>query len=164
MQTEFIADINVGGLARWLRMMGYDTLLFREKDDSKMIEIGLKEDRVILTRNSQIMKRRIVASGQVKAIHIEHNESRAQLRDIVETLNLDYHYKPFSLCLECNRELLPRRKEELRELVPPRVFEIQEKYMECPSCHRLYWHGTHWQAMVRALENLSGESRDVVSY
>jgi len=75
----------------------------------------------------------------------------------VKTLNLDYHFNPFSLCLRCNQKLVRRDKEEMRDLVPPRVFEIQEQYTECPSCRRIYWHGTHWQAMVGELENIVEE-------
>ncbi len=157
MQIKFIVDNNVGKLAKWLRIIGYDTLLFKEKNDSKMIEIALNEDRVILTKNSQIMKRRLVTNGKLKAVHIKYDEPKVQLRETVKILNLDHHFNPFSLCLKCNQKLVPRNKEEMRDLVPPRVFEIQEQYMECPSCHRIYWHGTHWQAMVRELESIVEE-------
>jgi len=154
MEIKFIADNNVGKLAKWLRIIGYDTLLFKEKNDSKMTEIALNEARVILTKNSQIMNRRLVTNGKLKAVHIKCDEPKVQLRETVKTLNLDYHFNPFSLCLKCNQKLVPRSKEEVQDLVPPRVFEIQKQYMECPSCHRIYWHGTHWQAMVRELGNI----------
>ncbi|MFC2035181.1 Mut7-C RNAse domain-containing protein, partial [Chloroflexota bacterium] len=32
------------------------------------------------------------------------------------------------------------------------VFRTQNRYMECPTCHRIYWQGTHWQAMMKQLE------------
>jgi len=155
MQIKFIADSNTGKLARWLRMIGYDTLLFTEKDDSKMIKIALKEGRVILTRDTQIIKRRLVTNGELKAIFIKHDDPKAQLQQTVETLNLDYHFNPFSLCLDCNQTLIPRSKDEVQNLVPSYVFKTQKQYMECPSCHRIYWQGTHWQAMVKELENLA---------
>ena len=153
MQIKFIADNNVGKLAKWLRIIGYDTLLFKEKNDSKMIEIALNEDRVILTKNNQIMKRRLVTNGKLKAVHIKCDEPKVQLRETVKMLSLDYHFNPFSLCLKCNQKLVPRSKEEMQDFVPPRVFEIQEHYIEYLSCHRIYWHGTHWQAMVSELRN-----------
>ena len=154
-EVKFIVDNNVGKLARWLRMIGYDTLLFKEKDDSKMIELALNEGRVILTRDTQITKRRLVTDGKLKAILIKHDEPKAQLRETVKTLNLDYYFRPFSLCLECNQMLIPRSREEVQNLVPPHVFETQEQYMECPSCRRIYWQGTHWQAMVKELRELT---------
>lgn len=155
MQIKFIADSNVGKLARWLRMIGYDTLLFKEKDDKRMIQIALKEGRVILTKDTQIMKRRLITNSKLKAIFIKHDDPKAQLQQTVKALNLDYHFKPFSLCLECNQALMPRSKDEVQSLVPSYVFKTQKQYTECPSCHRIYWQGTHWQAMVKELENLA---------
>jgi len=112
----------------------------------------LAQNRVILTKDTQIMKRRLVTSGRLKSILIEGDDPKAQLQQVVEALNLDYQFKPFSLCLECNQKLVQRDREEVRDLVPPHVFETQNFYMECPSCHRIYWRGTHWQAMRRELE------------
>jgi len=155
MGIKFIVDNNVGKLARWLRVIGYDTLLFKEKDDGKMIELALNEGRVILTRDTQITKRRLVTDGALKAILIKHDEPKAQLRETVKALNLNYYFRPFSLCLECNQMLISRRREEVQNLVPSRVFETQEQYMECPSCRRIYWQGTHWQAMVKELRELT---------
>jgi len=155
MEIKFIADNNVGKLAKWLRVVGYDTLLFKEKDDVKMIEIALSEGRAILTKDAQIIKRRLVTDGKLKAILIRHDDPKAQLRETVKTLNLNYHFRPFSLCLECNQMLIPRSKEEVQDLVPTHVFKTQEQYMECPSCHRIYWQGTHWQAMARELRELA---------
>lgn len=155
MGIKFIVDNNVGKLARWLRVIGYDTLLFKEKDDSKMIELALNEGRVILTRDTQITKRRLVTDGKLKALLIKHDEPKAQLQETVKALNLDYYFRPFSLCLECNQMLIPRRREEVQNLVPSRVFETQKQYMECPSCRRIYWQGTHWQAMVKELRELT---------
>jgi len=158
MEIRFVADNNVGKLARWLRLIGYDTLLFKQKDDGQMIKIALSENRVILTKDSQFMKRRLVTNGKLKAIHIKQDDPKLQVRKVVETLNLNYHFKPFSLCLECNQPLIARDKEEVKDLVPAHVVETQTQYTECPACHRIYWPGTHWQAMVKRLQNLQGGS------
>jgi uncharacterized protein len=154
MGTKFIADNNVGKLARWLRLMGYDTLFLGQKDDARMIKIALDEDRVILTKDAEFMKRRLVANGTLRTIHIEQDDPRLQVREVMKTLKLDYHFKPFSLCLECNKPLVARDREEVRSLVPARVFETQIQYTQCPTCHRIYWPGTHWQAMGKELQGL----------
>ena len=159
MEVNFIVDNNVGKLAKWLRIMGYDALLFQGEDDGKMISLALSESRIVLTKDTQIMKRRLVASGKLKAILIEGDNPRAQLRQIVSTLDLDYQFRPFSRCLECNQNLVGRDKDEMSELVPLYVFKTQSQYMECPLCHRIYWKGTHWEAMSRELEELMLERR-----
>lgn len=154
METKFIADNNVGKLARWLRLMGYDALLFKQKDDDRMIKTALREDRVVLTKDAQFMKRHVVTSGKIKSIHIECDDPGLQVQRVVNMLKLDYHFKPFSLCLECNRVLIARDKDEVRTLVPNRVFETQTQYTQCPVCHRVYWPGTHWRAMSKKLQDL----------
>ncbi len=149
--ARFIVDHNVGKLAKWLRMMGYNTLFFNGSDDSRMIATALAEGRVILTRDTGIVKRRLVTRGRLKAVLLTSYEPIAQMKQVISTLNLDICFSPFSICLECNRTLVKRNQEEVRERVPPYVFKTQKQYMECPACHRLYWRGTHWQAMKRKL-------------
>jgi len=158
-QIKFIVDNNVGKLAKWLRIMGYDASLFTGEDDGKMVKLALVQNRVILTKDRQIMRRRLVTSGRLKAVLIEDDDAKAQLQQIVEALNLDYQFKPFSICLECNQNLVERDKEGVRDLVPPYVFKTQNLYMECPSCHRLYWRGTHWQTMSQELERFTAHKQ-----
>ena len=148
---KFIVDHNVGKLAKLLRIMGYDTVFFNSQDDNNMIAAALAEERVILTRDTQIMKRRVVTSGRLKAILIQSDKPELQIYQVIGDLNLDYQFRPFAICLECNQPLLERSKHQVKDLVPPYVFQTQSQYMECPACHRIYWRGTHWQAMTREL-------------
>ena len=150
---KFIVDNNVGKLAKWLRIMGYDTLFFNGSNDANMIATALAEERVILTRDTQIMKRRLVTSGRLKAILINSEEPEQQVQQVVGTLNLDCQSGLFTLCLECNQLLEERSKQQVKDLVPPYVFQTQDHYMGCPSCHRIYWRGTHWQAMTKKLKS-----------
>jgi len=151
---KFIVDHNVGKLAKWLRIMGYNTLFFNGRDNSNMIAIALTENRKILTRDTQIAKRRVVASGQLEAVLITNDKPEQQLHQVIVQLKLDQQLKPFTICLECNQPLVKRVKQLLKDRVPPYVFKTQNQYMECPVCHRIYWRGTHWQAMTRKLNKL----------
>ena len=133
-------------------MMGYDSLFFNGSDDSRMVATALAEGRVILTRDTRIMERRVVTSGRLKAILLETDNPELQMRQIIDTLHLDCMFRPFTICLECNQPLVERSKQQVKDRVPPYVFRTQEQYMECPACHRLYWRGTHWQAMTEKLK------------
>jgi uncharacterized protein with PIN domain len=155
MRASFIVDTNVGKLARWLRILGYDTLFINEIDDDELIDIGLREKRVLLTRDTQIMLRRVVTSGRLKAILIESDDVKEQLRQVVRMMRLDQKRK-FSRCVECNEPLVPKTKDEVQQLVPPYVFKTQSNYYQCPSCQRVYWRATHWQRMNRELEAIMG--------
>ena len=137
-----------------MRLMGYDALLFRGEDDGEMVKRALREDRVIITKDTHILRRRVATTGRLRVILVEGDDSEAQLFQVTRALGLDYDYKPFSRCLECNELLQEKSKDEVRTIVPPHVFETQTHYMECPSCRRIYWQGTHWQAMKEELNRL----------
>lgn len=152
---KFIVDSNAGKLARWLRIMGYDALFFKDIEDSILVDIALREGRVILTRDTQIMKRRVITKDQVKACLLQHDDPKKQLSQVITELKLDCYLKQFTRCLECNEELLSKTKEDIKELVPPYVFRTQTQYMQCPSCQRIYWRGTHWQRMKEELDKIA---------
>lgn len=151
---KFLVDSNVGRLARWLRIAGFDTLFINGIDDNRLVRIALSEGRVLLTKDTQIMKRRLVTSGRLKVILIESDEVKAQLHQVVKTLNLSNQLRPFTICLECNQPLVPKEREEIKGLVPPYVYQTKTQYMQCPNCQRIYWQGTHWQRMSKELERI----------
>ncbi len=139
--------------------MGYDSTFFTGDDDTDLVRQALAEGRVVLTRDSGIMLRRVVKSGRLKAVLIESEVPERQLPQVIAALELAVPHYPFTLCLECNRALEARRPEEVAGRVPPYVFKTQNQYMECPACRRIYWRGSHWEAMMRRLEELAA-SRD----
>jgi len=132
-RAKFIVDANAGKLARWLRMLGYDTLFFNNIDDDELVSIGLKQRRLIITKDTQIMLRRVVTSGRVKALLVTDDDPKAQFRHLVDTLKLNRE-KQFTRCLECNVLLVHRSKDEVEGLVPPYVFQTQTQYYQCPQC------------------------------
>lgn len=156
-EVSFIADSNVGKLARWLRMMGYDVLFFKHIDDSHLVRMAVDEGRVILTRDRGVMRRRHVANGSTRAILTSSDDPREQLRQVVREMGLDHRPRQFTRCLECNEPLVARTRDEVKDLVPPYVFKTQTQYMQCPSCRRVYWRGTHWQRMKRELDRINTE-------
>jgi uncharacterized protein len=161
-RPRFITDENVGRLTRLLRLLGFDTVFFNGENDAQLVNLALKEGLVLLTRDTHILKRRLVASGRVKAVLIQSDNIDAQIKQVVAELNLYPQIKPFTLCLEDNHGLMPRTKEEVQGRVPPYVWQTQPDYVECPHCHRIYWKGTHWQAMSRRLNNLVETKNDTI--
>jgi uncharacterized protein with PIN domain len=140
-------------------MMGYDAVFFDGPDDSTMIRQAVAEGRIILTRDTEILKRRLVTSGRLKVILFKSEDPAEQRRQLLGSLEIIAGARPFTRCLECNVPLVERQPEEVRDRVPPYVYRTQEQYMECPRCRRLYWRGTHWQAMRKKLEELGSRER-----
>jgi uncharacterized protein with PIN domain len=153
---SFIADQNVGKLARWLRMLGFDSLFFDGEDDSQLVKQALAESRVLLTRDTGIMQRRVVASGRLKAILLKSEQPEEQMQQLIAALDIKAQSHPFTVCLECNQPLQEKSPSDVKDRVPPYVFKTQTQYMECPRCRRIYWRGTHWQAMLTRMEKTVG--------
>lgn len=153
MDEKFVIDTNVGKLARWLRMMGYDVVLFTDLDDGLMVKMALAQERIIVTKDSEFMKRRAVTTGRVKAMLVCGDNPELQMHTVIRRLKLNTAYHPFTRCLECNAVLNNRQKTGIKKEVPPRVYEKQDQYMECPECCRIYWRGTHWEHMRKKLED-----------
>ena len=101
------------------------------------------------------MLRRVVTSGRLKAVLIEDDNPKDQLRQVARMIKIDQERK-FTRCLECNKLLVPKSKDEVQELVPAYVFKTQSQYFQCPVCQRIYWRGTHWQRMNKEMEALMG--------
>jgi uncharacterized protein with PIN domain len=141
-------------------MMGYDSVFFNGDDDSQMVKQALAESRIILTRDTGMMQRRAISGGRVRAILIESEKPEQQMQQLMSVLDFKGQSRPFTLCLECNQPLEGRSREEVAGRVPPYVYRTQTQYMECPNCHRLYWRGTHWEAMERKIEKLGNDTNN----
>jgi uncharacterized protein with PIN domain len=152
---RFIVDINVGKIAKWLRMTGYNALLFDHQDDKYLIHIAMTEKRIIITRDTQILKRRVIVNGNIKALLITNDNPLQQIQQVIKDLGLNPFFNPFTLCLECNEPLVKINKEDIEDRVPPYVYRTQSEFVECPACHRIYWQGTHWQAMLKKQKKLT---------
>lgn len=155
---RFIVDNNVGRLARSLRLMGYDALYIDPIDDRDLVEIAREEGRIILTKDTGVLRRRLITSGEVQAVRVEDDDWRRQIVQVVDELALDP--KPrFTRCLECNVPLEPRSREEAQVHVPPYVHRTQSAFLACPHCGRYYWQGTHWRRMRQSLEHMFDPDR-----
>jgi uncharacterized protein len=153
-RPQFIADENVGKLARLLRLLGYDTLFFKGSTDDRLVDIALAENRIILTRDTHIPQRSPISRGKIRAVLIRDDKPAKQLRQVIGSFSSQERPQPFTLCLECNRPLRRLTLEEARNRVPPYVWQTQKEYVECPQCGRVYWKGTHWQAMSARLTEI----------
>ncbi|MFC3110767.1 Mut7-C RNAse domain-containing protein [Undibacterium arcticum] len=146
--TRFVADAHLGGLARLLRMCGFDTLYDNQFEDSEIETIAAREGRIVLTRDRDLLKRRTITHG----CYVHALKSSEQLREIVERLDLARSVLPFTLCLSCNIPLHAIDKEQVLQRIPPAVRAHYERFSTCDSCRRVFWEGSHWRCMQALLE------------
>jgi hypothetical protein len=140
---SFIADAHLGGLARLLRMLGFDTLFENAYTDRQILQLIVRERRILLTRDRELLKCRDVSRGCfVRALKAE-----TQLNEVAARYALARHARPFTLCLHCNVRLEAAPPDEVARQVPAPIASRYTSFAHCPGCNRIYWEGSHWEHM-----------------
>jgi uncharacterized protein with PIN domain len=137
----------LGSLARWLRMMGYDTIYDKTKEDPDIAQLARAESRFILTRDRELSK-------EPGALLLENEDLDSQLKAVVTRYGLKFN-EDMIRCSTCNGELLDLPKEEAKGKVPDGAHEVNEKFWKCSKCEKIYWKGTHWVGITERLKRLS---------
>ncbi|PKN38177.1 MAG: hypothetical protein CVU62_04785 [Deltaproteobacteria bacterium HGW-Deltaproteobacteria-2] len=137
---KFITDASLVRLAKWMRLLGYDTSVFSKEAGREMLRQADAEGRIVLTRRRDMVQRQF--SGTL--FLITDVIVSKQLKAVIDKFSLKINRQNmFWICLECNQKLHHVKKDEVRDLVPPYVFENCDKYNQCPRCGKIYWMGTH---------------------
>jgi len=139
-QIKFLVTRELGRLAKWLRILGFDAEVEHSSINSCMIIASLRDNRIILTRKKSIGARR-----GLRFVYLKSDFFKSQLAQVIEELGLVLDNKKFfSRCVLCNKLLTIIEKDKIRNKVPEYVLKTQEVFYECASCRRIYWKGTHW--------------------
>jgi uncharacterized protein with PIN domain len=155
-RLRFVADAHLGALARFLRMAGFDTLYDNHIHDDEIEALAEAEDRVVLTRDRELLKRRTITHGcYVRALKPER-----QLRELFDRLDLAASIRPFTLCLHCNAPLRAIDKASVAQQLPPMVRELHDEFHTCDCCGRVYWKGSHWKRMSDVLARAADGGAD----
>ncbi|MGC8832656.1 MAG: Mut7-C RNAse domain-containing protein [Armatimonadota bacterium] len=158
---RFFADCNVGKLARWLRMLGFDVLYCPDIEDDVLVCRAMRENRIILTRDTEIAFRKAAQ----RSLFILSDETPEQVRQVITELGLKVD--PLRLtprCALCNEVLEEVPKETVRDKVPPYTYSTHDKFRRCGTCGKVYWHGSHVERVLREAAGLNscgnGSSED----
>ncbi|HLF25812.1 MAG TPA: Mut7-C RNAse domain-containing protein [Anaerolineae bacterium] len=143
-----IADVMLGRLAKWLRLLGYDTLYSNSADDVTLLRRAQAEDRVLLTRDRALSRQR-----GVRALWIESQELKLQLRQVQTALGSPPDGS-LTRCAVCNARLEAIDRSVVAGRVPPYVFQTQAEFRRCPQCERVYWAATHVARMQELMNEL----------
>ena len=147
---KFVADSMLGTLAKRLRMLGYDVIFLGDVADRELIKVSKEEGRILLTRDTNIVKIRGVNACLIKSTRVN-----PQLREVVKKLNLKIDRKRmFTICSECNVPLSDIDKKSIKDKVPKLVYDSFKEFKTCTSCKRIYWPGTHYERLLEEFKGL----------
>jgi uncharacterized protein len=147
---RFVVDVNLGGLARLLRVLGLDVWWSNDADDATLAQVSLGEQRILLTRDRGLLKRRAITHGLF--VHSQHPEE--QTLEVIRRLDLGQRLVPLTRCLQCNGKLAAVAKEEVIDELEPLTRQYYEEFSRCADCGRIYWAGSHHARLVGLVERL----------
>ncbi|MCU0860886.1 MAG: Mut7-C RNAse domain-containing protein [Methanomassiliicoccales archaeon] len=151
-RPRFIADGMLGSLARWLRIMGYDTVYERDRADGEMLRRAQEEGRTLLTRDQEL-----AARGAPGSVHVRSEDLDEQLGQLVAEMGLSAEGE-MTRCTTCNGPLEVVGKESLEGVVPKGALDSHDEFYRCASCGKAYWKGSHWTNIRKRLDELEARA------
>ncbi len=149
--TRFVADVHLGKLARYLRMLGFDTAYDNFSNDDELVRCSREETRTILTRDRRLLMRREVSRGY----WIRNTVAAAQAGEVVARLHLDRGIRPFSRCTRCNGLLEASEEAAVQKRYPGHAFLAETRFYRCTECGHYYWNGSHSARFLEMIGRLS---------
>ena len=150
MALNFAADRTLGKLAKWLRMLGFDTTFVADVS-AELFNDHVEIDRIVLTRTGTIQKR----LGDRRLVFITSNDLESQLKQVIAEIGIDpSDAQPFSRCIHCNIPIVEVEPDDVCGLVPDYIYENHCEFQKCPQCNRIFWPGSHIKRALERIENL----------
>lgn len=146
----FVVDCNLGRLARYLRLLGFDTLYQNDFADDDIARISQEQRRILLTRDRRLLLRKIISHG----LFVRSEHPRQQVREVLQRLDLYRMARPFSRCTRCNGLLEATPKHTIDHRLQPKTRRYYDQFLLCSRCDQVYWQGSHHQRAARLIEDL----------
>jgi uncharacterized protein len=147
----FILDAHLGKLCRHLRLLGFDTLYKKDYADKEIIQIVLREKRVLLTRDIGLLKSNAIQYGAF----VREIDSYKQIKEIIKKYDLAGRIQPFRRCLECNGNIRRVAKSKIIDKLPPKTKRYYSEFYLCRCCGKIYWQGSHYEKLTKFLKKLT---------
>ncbi|MBV8347671.1 MAG: Mut7-C ubiquitin/RNAse domain-containing protein [Mycolicibacterium sp.] len=147
---RFVIDVNLGRLARLLRVLGFDVWWSSGADDQTLADISLGQQRILLTRDRALLKRRAVTHG----LFVRSDDPEEQTLEVIRRLDLRQRLAPFTRCVRCNGMLVRVAKDEVIDHLEPLTRRYYDDFSRCAECGRIYWPGSHHARLVSLVEGL----------
>ena len=147
---RFVVDVNLGRLARLLRLLGLDVWWSSDAEDQTLVDISLAEQRILLTRDRPLLKRRALTHG----LFVRSEDPEEQTREVLRRLHLRQRLAPFTRCVRCNGTLAAVTRDEVIDRLQPLTRRYYDDFSRCTGCAQIYWPGSHHKRLVRLVDGL----------
>jgi uncharacterized protein with PIN domain len=148
--TRFVVDINLGRLARLLRLLGFDVWFSVDADDETLVDISHTQRRILLTRDRGLLKLRVITHG----LFVHSDDPEAQALEVIRRLDLGERLAPFTRCMRCNGELVAVEKDEVIDRLEPLTRRYYSDFVRCTDCSQIYWPGSHHEKLLNLVARL----------
>jgi uncharacterized protein with PIN domain len=145
-------------VGRWLRAAGYDVAIAESgESDAVLMQQARYQKRLLITRDRGLAE---YHDAHEYVVLLQGNRLDELLRELTERLDIDWEYKPFTRCMECNTPLVVAPPEVIPR-VPKESLREGETLLYCPHCDKPYWNGSHVKRMRKQLARFArGEWQD----
>jgi hypothetical protein len=150
---KFLCDEMLGKLAKWLRLLGYDTTYLQTQDDGMLVLVAEQEGRILLTRDKQLSTR--VKRG----LYLDSEDPDVQLIQVFKNYGLSKD-RALTLCSVCGYSLITVPREKAQGKVPPKIYELQGEFWYCSRCQKFYWKGSHYDKITDRIDKLGGDGSE----
>lgn len=148
--AEFISDVNLGKLARLLRMCGFDTLYNNSYDDHYIARLAAGSGRIVLTRDRRLLKYNDIIYGY----WLRSDDPHKQLKEVLDRYSIYESINEFKRCIRCNGFINKVDKETISDILEPLTKKYYNEFYRCDSCRQIYWKGSHYEKMKNYLDSL----------
>lgn len=153
-QPRFVLDVHLGRLAGYLRLFGFDALYRPELDDAALAHLSARDERILLTRDRGLLKRKEVSRGYCP----RQQQPRRQLVEVLRRFDLLAAARPLTRCIACNGLLERVLKGEIIRQLPRDIAMSRDAFTRCRECGRAYWEGSHFDRLVALIETAAAEA------
>jgi uncharacterized protein with PIN domain len=157
---RFVVDCNLGRLARYLRLLGFDCVYRNDYSDADVARISQQQHRIVLTRDRRLLLRKIITHG----LFVRSVKPRDQVREVLERLDLYRDLRAFTRCTRCNATLERVAKGAVEDRLEPKTRKYYQRFLQCTECGQIYWQGSHHDRAQRLIDELvsrPGEDRSL---
>jgi hypothetical protein len=148
-KPAFIVDGMLPDLVKWLRILGFFSILIKEVND---VERLLQENPELHFVTSS--KKHFSLLNNPKIILLSTDNLSHQLQTIDEQTGIFSKMDLLSICTKCNVPVKPADKASLSNIIPEKVKDSFNQFWICPSCKRAYWNGGHVERIIAKLKQL----------